>query len=929
MKIQIKFAGLTKTTILLFLLISFLINFKLNAQTSGVNRWFVDKNASGSNNGLSWANAWTSFSAINWTSLGANDTLFISGGTDSTVYTETLNVQASGNANGLLVIRPGLSTGHNGKVVIQNGNPNLLYIYNRQYIRVEKITFRATWGVMGNGFALYLKGTYSNGVNVIYLDSLTVISESGTPTGSGGEYQFLTSYSGWPTLGNVDSVFTRHGYFLNRRSPAVRTENDGIQMQYVTNSVTEGNTVIIDNNYPSDQSSPSHNDCYTIANTASNVTVRNNIFINAQTSTNQNSQGTIVIGLVGYFAYYNNVISTPNFTGWTSTFSIYDGNPNCQYYIYGNTFQGGANNFIVRIQTGYNQNVYFMNNIIDATLSPTYNTTRITWANTSPIWSQINGNLYGTLVDYNNVLMSNYTMAQLNALGAETIGVSANRWNVNPLFINSTANDYTLQSGSPAINAGATLGAPYNVDILGVSRPQGAAWDIGAYEIINEGIGGNNAPNQPSSPNPSNGANNQMVNSTLSWVGTDPNGDPLTYDVYFGTSSNLPLASSNQSNANFNPGQLNNSSTYYWKIVAKDNQGATTTGPVWSFSTLISDIIAPQLVSAQILDSITVVLEFSEQMNESSVENPNNYSITNGVNVINAVMTGNQVRLSTSEHINGNYQITVNNVTDIAGNLISPQANSQIYEFQSGSGLIQLPIHRVLASVISVPEYYPEKTIDGLGYYGGDPTSRWVGETMPEWLVYDLGDIQVINTSKLSFNYWDENRVYQYTLQISNDSLNWADVRTNISSFAQEWSIEYIGPIEARYIKIIFIANNQSAWAGLWEAEFYGNLKVPSNYDDDEKVIPIEYSLEQNYPNPFNPSTKISWQSPVASWQTLKVYDIIGNEVATLVDEFREAGRYEINFEASTEGQHLASGVYFYRLQSDPFVQTKKMILLR
>ncbi len=63
--------------------------------------------------------------------------------------------------------------------------------------------------------------------------------------------------------------------------------------------------------------------------------------------------------------------------------------------------------------------------------------------------------------------------------------------------------------------------------------------------------------------------------------------------------------------------------------------------------------------------------------------------------------------------------------------------------------------------------------------------------------------------------------------------------------------------------------------------------------------LPTEYELTQNYPNPFNPSTKISWQSPVGSHQTLKVYDVLGNEVATLVDEFREAGSYEVEFDAS------------------------------
>ncbi|MEP0861174.1 MAG: T9SS type A sorting domain-containing protein [Ignavibacterium sp.] len=85
------------------------------------------------------------------------------------------------------------------------------------------------------------------------------------------------------------------------------------------------------------------------------------------------------------------------------------------------------------------------------------------------------------------------------------------------------------------------------------------------------------------------------------------------------------------------------------------------------------------------------------------------------------------------------------------------------------------------------------------------------------------------------------------------------------------------------------------------------------------------YSLEQNYPNPFNPSTKISWQSPVGGHQTLKVYDVLGNEVATLIDEEKSAGFYEIEFNAS----QLASGIYFYRLKAGSFVETKKMVLLK
>jgi len=89
--------------------------------------------------------------------------------------------------------------------------------------------------------------------------------------------------------------------------------------------------------------------------------------------------------------------------------------------------------------------------------------------------------------------------------------------------------------------------------------------------------------------------------------------------------------------------------------------------------------------------------------------------------------------------------------------------------------------------------------------------------------------------------------------------------------------------------------------------------------------FPKNITLKQNYPNPFNPSTKISWQVPVGSWQTLKVYAVLGNEVATLVDEYKPAGNYEVDWNASG----LPSGVYFYQLKAGEFISTNKMILIK
>ncbi len=102
-------------------------------------------------------------------------------------------------------------------------------------------------------------------------------------------------------------------------------------------------------------------------------------------------------------------------------------------------------------------------------------------------------------------------------------------------------------------------------------------------------------------------------------------------------------------------------------------------------------------------------------------------------------------------------------------------------------------------------------------------------------------------------------------------------------------------------------------------------LDSPVDVENKAKHVPSEYILEQNYPNPFNPSTTITWQSPVSGWQTIKVFDVLGNEVATLVDAYKPAGRYEIEF----DGRSLSSGVYFYRLKAGQFTSVRKMFLLR
>ncbi|MBL1153401.1 MAG: T9SS type A sorting domain-containing protein [Ignavibacteriota bacterium] len=98
-----------------------------------------------------------------------------------------------------------------------------------------------------------------------------------------------------------------------------------------------------------------------------------------------------------------------------------------------------------------------------------------------------------------------------------------------------------------------------------------------------------------------------------------------------------------------------------------------------------------------------------------------------------------------------------------------------------------------------------------------------------------------------------------------------------------------------------------------------------SDIIEAEVMQKLNYTLKQNYPNPFNPSTLIGYQLPVTSKVTLKVYDILGNEIATLVNEEKPAGNYNVIFDASK----LSSGVYFYTLKTGEFSKTNKMILAK
>ncbi|HSW55861.1 MAG TPA: T9SS type A sorting domain-containing protein [Ignavibacteriaceae bacterium] len=120
---------------------------------------------------------------------------------------------------------------------------------------------------------------------------------------------------------------------------------------------------------------------------------------------------------------------------------------------------------------------------------------------------------------------------------------------------------------------------------------------------------------------------------------------------------------------------------------------------------------------------------------------------------------------------------------------------------------------------------------------------------------------------------------------------------------------------------------------GIYKSTDYGDnwfhIGPITDLTGESGLLPTEFSLSQNYPNPFNPSTNIGFRISDFGFVTLKVYDILGNEVATLVNQELSPGEYEVEFNPATSIKHPASGIYFYQLRAGSFVQARKMVLIK
>ncbi len=221
--------------------------------------------------------------------------------------------------------------------------------------------------------------------------------------------------------------------------------------------------------------------------------------------------------------------------------------------------------------------------------------------------------------------------------------------------------------------------------------------------------------------------------------------------------------------------------------------------------------------------------------------------------------------------------------------------NVHIYEQAASFKIILLPMMQT-AGIESVP--------------------IWVTETNPWRILADssIGN-SIINTSNYLRD-WLKDSVINC---VSPKVILWFNLRNWVTS-GQTGVCDNCDPNKTAYGLLDSLYNPT-----LILSSYSNYISTVTSIKNLQSFLPVKFRLFQNYPNPFNPATTINYSIPKASFVTIKVYDVLGKEVAALVNEEKPRGNYKLEFDAGK----LSSGIYFYRMQAGGFVETQKLLLLK
>jgi hypothetical protein len=419
--------------------------------TSLAAEFYVNNARSSSGDGRSWATAWRNFSNINWSAIRPGDRLNISGGTSGQVYRETLTVGVSGTASQPIVIRRAVDDGHNGSVVIdaQNSRDYGVVVNGRNHVQVS---------------GLNVRNVGDAGVRVRFATAGVVIENMNVDAGNPNSRYNARGYD----VRDSEGVFIRNNAYS---TPTWSTaQNDGIYSMRNDGVTFSGNRLILSNSYTG--SDEGHNDCIQ-SYLDKNITIIGNYCEQRNTKTGH-SMGIFVQNIAGTALVANNVVVSPNTnSNCIGVENTTDYGTAGRILAYNNSAYGCAYGTIHIVRS---PGTIARNNIL---VSPKANSQAMKVVRPEPPAGNINNNVLFTPLSTRPVMLEGVgtlTWSQWQARGYERNGLYG-----SPDYVDAGNGDLSLKANAIAINKGATIAA-VTTDKIGVARPQGAAYDIGAFE---------------------------------------------------------------------------------------------------------------------------------------------------------------------------------------------------------------------------------------------------------------------------------------------------------------------------------------------------------------------------------------------------------------------------------------------------------------
>jgi hypothetical protein len=456
---------------------------------------------------------------------------------------------------------------------------------------------------------------------------------------------------------------------------------------------------------------------------------------------------------------------------------------------------------------------------------------------------------------------------------------------------------------------------------------------------------------EATNPNPPDGATDiPIFGNTLTWTnGAGAN----NIEIWFGPMGSLAEVYNGTPITSFTLAPcepLLYGTTYGWQIIGL-NDTCTTNGPIWTFTTmqdpnLVLDTIHIHPISAQYWTGTTNGSTKTD--GEVNTIYPNVgwvvfdlSSFPPGVDLIDAIQFYGYVNATNWPYWSATPMGSVNPILDPAASIYA-QVNSG---YEQGTAYI----------------YSDESSGFPVGWHDypleAGATTDLFNSLVQGWFAMGFIDRDFTASYYLNFDGWSQNNPpylvvnYVYLIPVELSSFT---ATVNESDVTLDWATST--ETNNQGFEILRSAQNDNkGWQKIGYVAGYGTTTEPKAYsfvdtkletgsyiyrlkqiDQDgtykysEEVnvdveVPIEYALEQNYPNPFNPSTTIKYSIPEDGFVKLAVYNMLGEQVATLVNAQQKSGKYEINFNAS----NLASGIYLYRLEAQNYVSIKKMILVK